>query len=389
MFQRSISPSDSSSFLLLGPRGSGKSTLLRDRFASRPTVWVDLLDPDTEHRFSRQPAALREVIAATPTADWVVIDELQKVPALLDVVHGCIEGALGADRRVRFAMTGSSARRLNRGAVNLLAGRAFVYHLFPLTGREIGPAFDLFQCLRFGTLPAILAFAADGDRAEFLRAYARTYLKEEVWGEHLVRRLDPFRHFLEVAAQCNGEIVNFSSIARDVGVDHKTVGSYFEILEDTLLGFMLEPWHTSVRKRQRQAPKFWWFDPGVARALAGTLTVDIVPRSTGFGRAFEHFVILEIIRAADYARSDFRFSYLRTKDDAEIDLIVERPGRPPVLVEIKSTERVEPRHVRDLERFLPDFPGALPLCLSRDPLRRRVGDVLALPWQEGLAEMGL
>jgi uncharacterized protein len=389
MFPRSISPSDSSSFLLLGPRGSGKSTLLRDRFASRPTVWVDLLDPDTEHRFSRQPAALREVIAATPTADWVVIDELQKVPALLDVVHGCIEGALGADRRVRFAMTGSSARRLNRGAVNLLAGRAFVYHLFPLTAREIGPAFDLFQCLRFGTLPAILAFAADGDRAEFLRAYARTYLKEEVWGEHLVRRLDPFRHFLEVAAQCNGEIVNFSSIARDVGVDHKTVGSYFEILEDTLLGFMLEPWHTSVRKRQRQAPKFWWFDPGVARALAGTLTVDIVPRSTGFGRAFEHFVILEIIRAADYARSDFRFSYLRTKDDAEIDLIVERPGRPPVLVEIKSTERVEPRHVRDLERFLPDFPGALPLCLSRDPLRRRVGDVLALPWQEGLAEMGL
>ena len=384
MFQRSISPSDSSSFLLLGPRGSGKSTLLRDRFASRPTVWVDLLDPDTEHRFSRQPAALREVIAATPTADWVVIDELQKVPALLDVVHGCIEGALGADRRVRFAMTGSSARRLNRGAVNLLAGRAFVYHLFPLTAREIGPAFDLFQCLRFGTLPAILAFAADGDRAEFLRAYARTYLKEEVWGEHLVRRLDPFRHFLEVAAQCNGEIVNFSNIARDVGVDHKTVGSYFEILD-----FMLEPWHTSVRKRQRQAPKFWWFDPGVARALAGTLTVDIVPRSTGFGRAFEHFVILEIIRAADYARSDFRFSYLRTKDDAEIDLIVERPGRPPVLVEIKSTERVEPRHVRDLERFLPDFPGALPLCLSRDPLRRRVGDVLALPWQEGLAEMGL
>lgn len=389
MFSRSISPSDSSSFLLLGPRGSGKSTLLRDRFASRPTVWVDLLDPDTEHRFSRQPAALREVIAATPTADWVVIDELQKVPALLDVVHGCIEGALGADRRVRFAMTGSSVRRLNRGAVNLLAGRAFVYHLFPLTAREIGPAFDLFQCLRFGTLPAILAFAADGDRAEFLRAYARTYLKEEVWGEHLVRRLDPFRHFLEVAAQCNGEIVNFSNIARDVGVDHKTVGSYFEILEDTLLGFMLEPWHTSVRKRQRQAPKFWWFDPGVARALAGTLTVDIVPRSTGFGRAFEHFVILEIIRAADYARSDFRFSYLRTKDDAEIDLIVERPGRPPVLVEIKSTERVEPRHVRDLERFLPDFPGALPLCLSRDPLRRRIGDVLALPWQEGLAEMGL
>ena len=389
MFPRVISTNESSSFLLLGPRGSGKSTLLRERFAGRPTLWVDLLDPETEHRYSLQPSSLRELIAANPTADWVVSDEIQKVPALLDVVHGCIEGALGKNRRVRFAMTGSSARRLKRGAVNLLAGRAFVYHLFPLTARELGTAFDLVQCLRFGTLPATLAFNTDGDRAEFLRAYARTYLREEVWGEHLIRRLDPFRRFLEVAAQCNGEIINFSNIARDVGVDHKTVGSYFEILEDTLLGFMLEPWHASVRKRQRQSPKFWWFDPGGARALAGTLTVDIVPRSGGYGRAFEHFVILEIIRAADYARSDFRFYYLRTKDDAEIDLIVERPGKPPALVEIKSTDRVEARHVRDLQRFLPDFPGATPLCLSRDPLRRQIGDVLAVPWQEGLTELGL
>lgn len=246
---------------------------------------------------SLQPAALRELIAATPAVEWVVIDEIQKVPALLDVVHGCIEGPLGKDRGVRFAMTGSSARRLKRGAVNLLAGRAFVYLLFPLTARELGPAFDLLQCLRFGTLPATLAFAADADRAEFLRAYARTYLKEEVWSEQLIRRLDPFRRFLEVAAQCNGEILNLSNIARDVGVDHKTVGSYFEILEDTLLGFMLEPWHASIRKRQRQAPKFWWFDAGVARALAGTLTVDVVPRSGGFGRGFEHLVIAEIVRA--------------------------------------------------------------------------------------------
>lgn len=389
MLPRSIKISDSSSFLLLGPRGTGKSTLLRERFSGRPTIWVDLLDPETEHRYSLRPGSLHEVIAATPAAEWVVIDEIQKVPALLDVVHGCIEGPLGKNRGVRFAMTGSSARRLKRGAVNLLAGRAFVYHLFPLTARELGSSFDLSTCLRFGTLPAALAFNADTDRAEFLRAYARTYLKEEVWSEQLIRRLDPFRRFLEVAAQCNGEILNLSNVARDVGVDHKTVGSYFQILEDTLVGFMLEPWHASVRKRQRQAAKFWWFDAGVARALAGTLTVDIVPRSGGFGRAFEHFVITEIIRAAEYARNDFRFSYLRTKDDAEIDLIVERPGCPPALVEIKSTDRVEPRHVRDLRRFLPDFPGATALCLSRDPLRRQIGDVLAVPWHEGLAELGM
>jgi len=155
------------------------------------------------------------------------------------------------------------------------------------------------------------------------------------------------------------------------------------------LGFMLEPWHASVRKRQRQSPKFWWFDPGVCRALAGTLTVDLVPRTGGYGRAFEHFVILEIVRASDYAQNDYRFSYLRTKDDAEIDLIVDRPGRPPALVEIKSTDRVEPRHVRDLSRFLPDFPGADAYCFSRDPLRKRIDGVLALPWQEGLTELGL
>lgn len=388
MVPRAISFGDSSSFLLLGPRGTGKSTLLRERFAGRPALWLDLLDPDTEDRLAIRPAALRQQIDAATAIEWVVIDEIQRVPKLLDVVHACVEDR-GRSRRVRFAMTGSSARRLKHGAVNLLAGRAFVHHLFPLTSRELGSAFDLARCLRFGSLPATLGFDKEADRNEFLRAYARTYLREEVWSEHLIRRLDPFRRFLEVAAQCNGEILNFSNIARDVGVDHKTVASYFEILEDTMLGFMLEPWHASVRKRQRKAPKFWWFDPGVARALAGTLTVDLVPSSRGFGRAFEHFVILEIVRAADYARADYRFSYLRTKDDAEIDLIVERPGRPPMLVEVKSAERVEPRHVRDLVRFLPDFPGAEAVCLSRDPIRRKIGPVLAVPWQEGLVEIGL
>jgi predicted AAA+ superfamily ATPase len=332
---------------------------------------------------------LREQIDAAATVDWVVIDEIQKVPSLLDVVHAAIEQHRPGGQRVRFAMTGSSARKLKRGAVNLLAGRAFVRHLFPLTSRELGSAFELPACLRFGTLPAVFSFPTEADRASYLRSYARTYLREEVWAEHVIRRLDPFRRFLEVAAQANGEILNCSNIARDIGVDHKTVASYFEILEDTHLGFMLEPWHASVRKRQRQSPKFWWFDPGVCRALAGTLTVDLVPRTGGYGRAFEHFVILEIVRASDYAQNDYRFSYLRTKDDAEIDLIVDRPGRPPALVEIKSTDRVEPRHVRDLSRFLPDFPGADAYCFSRDPLRKRIDGVLALPWQEGLTELGL
>jgi predicted AAA+ superfamily ATPase len=247
----------------------------------------------------------------------------------------------------------------------------------------------MFRCLHCGTLPGLLRFTTDDERKAFLRAYALTYLKEEVWAEHLIRKLDPFRRFLGVAAQCNGEIVNYSNLARDVGSDHKTVCSYFEILEDTLLGFHLEPYHASVRKRQRQAPKFFLFDTGVARALSGTLNVDLVPGTYAFGKAFEHFVLLEIVRLSDYLCSDFRFSYLRTKDGAEIDLIVERPGRPTALVEIKSTDRVDERDTRELSRFLPDFPGAEAFCLSRDKARKRMGNVLAVPWREGLKEIGL
>jgi len=354
-------------------------------FRSEKTLWIDLLDPEQENRYAIRPGELRDQLAAAgDNLDWVVIDEVQKVPKLLDVVHSSIEKL-----HCRFALTGSSARKLKRDSVNLLAGRAFVHHLFPLTSRELGNAFDLTAALHYGTLPGLLSFGDDTERKAFLRAYALTYLKEEVWGEHLIRKLDPFRRFLEIAAQCNGEIVNCSNIARDVGADHKTVLSYFEILEDTLLGFLLEPYHRSVRKRQRQAPRFYFFDSGVCRALSGTLNVELVPSTYAYGRAFEHFVILEILRLSDYRQTDYRFSYLRTKDGAEIDLIVERPGREPALIEIKSSEIVDERHVRGLARMLPDFPGADAFCLSRDRNRKRISGVLALPWDEGLAELGL
>ncbi len=385
MIQRLQNPLRTNSFFLFGARGTGKSTFLRHTFAGQKTLWLDLLDPEQENRYALRPGELTDQIRARQGPfDWVVIDEIQKVPKLLDVVHSAIE-----THGVRFALTGSSARKLKRDSVNLLAGRAFVYHLFPLTCRELDADFDLSHALHYGTLPGLLPFTTDEERKAFLRAYAMTYLKEEVWAEHLIRKLDPFRRFLEVAAQCNGEIVNYSNIARDIGTDHKTVCSYFEILEDTLLGFLLEPYHASVRKRQRQSPKFFLFDPGVARALNGTLNVELAPSTYAFGKAFEHFVLLEIVRLSDYRRNDYRFSYLRTKDGAEIDLIIERPGGKPALVEIKSGDRVDDRDVRELSRFLPDFPGAEAFCLSRDKVRKRIGDVLAVPWQEGLAELGL
>lgn len=348
-------------------------------------LWIDLLLPEVEDRFALHPQLLAEQMAARkdPTG-WVVIDEVQKVPRLLDVVHSQIEST-GA----RFALTGSSARKLKRGSVNLLAGRAFVYHLFPFTSSELGKSFNLNAALAFGTLPGLQELEADEEKNDFLRAYALTYLKEEVWGEHLIRSLDPFRAFIEIAAQCNGELVNYSRIARDVGVDTKTVQSYFQILEDTLLAFMIEPYHRSVRKRQSQAPRFYLFDTGVCRALGRTLNVPLNPGTYAYGRAFEHFVVSEILRRNDYLKKDFRFSYLRTKDGAEVDLIIERPGQSTVLLEIKSSTNVDPVDLRHLAAFQSDMHGAEAICLSREPEPRLVNDICITPWEQGIGELGL
>jgi predicted AAA+ superfamily ATPase len=300
----------------------------------------------------------------------------------LDSVHRAIES-----RPLCFALTGSSSRKLKRGGANLLAGRAFVYHLYSLTHLEIGDAFNLEEALHFGTLPKILGMKTHEEKSEFLRAYALTYIKEEIVAEQMVRKLQPFRDFLEIAAQCNGQIVNFSRIAEEVGADVKTIQSYFEILEDTLVGFLLAPFHESIRKRQRQNPKFYFFDTGVKRALDRTLTQSFGPGTYAYGNAFEHFIILEIHRLNSYWRKDWRFSYLRTKDDAEIDLIIDRPGLPRALIEIKSKDRITETDVTHLNRFASDMQKTEAFCLSRDAIKKRIGLTLCLPWQEGLKEL--
>lgn len=385
MFHRLSKPLKSNSFFLFGARGTGKSTFLKEFFSKENALWIDLLDPLEEDIFARDPEELkRRVLTLTNKKAWVVIDEVQKVPKLLNVVHQLIEGS-----EIRFALTGSSARKLKRGSANLLAGRAFVNHLFPLTHLEMKDAFDLIQALQWGTLPKITQLTSDEEKIAYLKSYALTYLKEEVWGEQVIRRLDPFRKFLEIAAQTHGEILNYSNIARDVGVDTKTIQSYFEILEDTLIGFHLPAYHRSVRKQQHQAPKFFYFDMGVKRALEGTLTQSVLPQTYGFGKAFEQFLIMEIIRLNDYLQKDYRFSYLLTKEGAEIDLIVERPGKSTALIEMKSAIHVDERDTRTIETFLDSFHKAEGFCFSQDPQQKKIGRVLALPWHEGLREIGL
>jgi predicted AAA+ superfamily ATPase len=383
MYHRILNPLKNSSFFLFGARGTGKSTLLSQLFTPEQAWFIDLLDPVQDDLFNRRPQELEQrVLELPPDKKWVVIDEIQKAPHLLNLVHRLIEknGCL-------FALTGSSSRKLKRGAANLLAGRAFVYHLFPLTHRELQTAFQLEAALAWGTLPNIFHFTSDEEKTLFLRAYSLTYLKEEIVAEQLIRNLNPFRNFLEVAAQCNGQIINFSKIARDIGVDSKTVQAYFSILEETLVGFMLPAYHHSVRKRQRSNPKFYFFDLGVKRALERTLDQKIYPRTYEYGLAFEHWVILEIHRLAHYFNKDWTFSYLLTKDNAEIDLILDRPGLPTALIEIKSTDQVSAPDVGTLNRLAPDIANSQAYCLSQDPARKRIGQTLCLPWQAGIQEI--
>ncbi len=380
MFQRLRKFSHKHSFFLFGPRGTGKTTLLTERFMLKHTARFDLLDSEVESQFFHDPGSLYAIVKALPKEiTHVIIDEIQKVPKLLDEVHRLIE-----EKQREFVLTGSSARKLKRGWANLLAGRAFVYHLYALSYFELGKAFNLDDALRWGTLPKIFSLETDSDREAFLRAYAETYLKEEILDEQLVRKLPPFRKFLEVAAQSNGKMITYSNIAKDVGVDDKTVKEYFSILEDTLIGFILEPFHNSFRKRLAQRPKFYFFDPGVVRSLSRRLSVPLVPKTSAYGDAFEHFIILEFVRLASYFKPDYRFSYIHTAGDVEVDLVVERPGLPLLCVEIKSSEAIDEGDIGSFRRITNDIPNSEAIVVSCDRFLKRYDHVTCYPWQSAL-----
>lgn len=381
MVNRIAKLSQSNSFFILGPRGSGKSTLIKKKY-SKNSLYIDLLDPQIEDRYRLNPVALKQELAGKPQIKKVIIDEVQKLPRILDVVHQLIE-----EKNIQFILSGSSARKLKRGGANLLAGRAFVFHLYPFTSLELGRKFDLNRALCWGLLPRQTNLKKNYDREEYLKAYTLTYLKEEIQMEQIVRKLNPFRKFLEVAAQMNAKVINYSKIARDIGVDTTTVQNYYSILEETLVGFYLRPYHTSIRKSQRLSPKFYLFDTGICRALKGTLSVPLLPQTYDFGEAFEHFIILEIMKLAEYSRKNWKYFYLLTKDGGEIDLILDRPGKTTLCIEIKSSEKVTEKDLRNLIRLGGDIPQSTLYCLSRDSVRKRIQNVLCMKWQEGLKEI--
>lgn len=383
MLSRLCNPLISNSFLLFGARGTGKSTLVKSLLSPLNPLIVNLLESSNiEAALFALPELEARIQAAVESGRWVFIDEVQKAPRLLDIAQRLID-----DKGARFAISGSSARKLRRGGGNLLAGRAYSFQLFPLTSVELADRFDLDTHLAYGGLPTVWNTTDQRERTLYLRSYVTTYLKEEISEEQVVRKIEPFSRFLQVAAQSSGTIINYSRIARDVGVSDQTVKTYFQILEDTLLGMFLPAYHRSIRKAQGQSPKFYLFDTGVIRALNRQIDRPLSDETYNYGVLFEHFVIHEITRRANYAERDWAFSFMRTADDQELDLLIDRPGMKTLVIEIKSTKILRPEHTLVATRLGQDIPDSEIVVLSRDPEPKQYGAVRCMHWREGIAEI--
>jgi predicted AAA+ superfamily ATPase len=341
-----------SSFFLFGLRGVGKSTWIRSQLPDAPRF--DLLDETLYQQLLADPAPFAAELRTLLPESWVIVDEVQRLPGLLNEVHRFIE-----ERRLRFALLGSSARKLRAAGVNLLAGRALWREMFPLTPQELGEQFDLDSALQIGALPLVLASPQPQDT---LRAYVQLYLREEIKGEALVRNLPGFARFLPVAALCHGQTINIAGLARDTGVARTTVEGYIQILEDTLLARRLPAYTTRLRVRERKHPKLYWVDPGVARAAKGAYGEGgpLYPEERGaLLEGFIHTLLLTYMAERDLALQMTYWSPAGSRQ-TEVDFLLSRDGEHCAL-EIKGASRVQSQHLAGLRAIAP-LPG----------LRRRV-----------------
>ena len=351
------------SVFVWGARQVGKTTLIKEAYPD--AVYYDLLQAKDFERLQRNPSLLSEDLATLNDGATVIIDEVQKIPQLLDEVHSLI-----FRKNIRFILSGSSPRKLKRQGANLLGGRALKEILYPLVSAEI-PDFDIHKAVRYGTLPRHYLIPDPWKR---LSAYIGVYLNEEIREEALSRKLRTFSRFMEIAAFSNGEIVVYKNIAQDCGIDYRTVQDYFEILVDTLVGYMIPSFTLTKKRRGIQSPKFYYFDVGIANYLRNRRNIQM--GSTDFGHAFEHFIIQELIAYLGYNEKEEQLSYWRTGSGYEVDAIL---GEGRVAIEIKSTEEIQSRHLKGLKAFQEDFSECRLIAVSFDSRPRITNGVEVYP----------
>jgi predicted AAA+ superfamily ATPase len=363
------------SFFLFGPRGTGKSTWLKHRYPD--ALWIDLLELDQLRLYSAAPERLKEAVAAHPDKKVVVIDEVQKVPDILAVVHSLIEEKRG----IQFILTGSSARKLRRVGVDLLAGRALLKHMPPFFAAELGDQFDLQEALELGLLP--LVRGADSPE-ETLKTYAGMYLKEEVQAEGLVRQIGDFARFLEIVSFSHaGELV-ISNISRECNIGRKTVENYVQILQDLLLGYTLSVFTKRAQRALAERPKFYLFDAGIYRSLRPGRPLD-VPQEIQ-GAALEGLVCQHLKAWADAQVDHYELAFWRTRSKLEVDFIIYGPNTF-LAIEVKHGQAIHPDDLRGLEAFREDYPECTPLLLYRGKTKFEKKGILCMPCEEFLLKV--
>jgi len=360
-----FSGSGNESIFFWGTRQTGKSTLMKTLFPN--ALWFDLLISREYKRLNAKPDILRETILANLNTQPVIIDEIQRIPELLNEVHWLI-----SNHGVRFILSGSSPRKIIRSGANLLGGRALRYELYPLVSAEI-PNFDLMRAINNGLLPR--HYAAENPQ-RLISAYIGNYLRDEIFAEARIRNIGTFARFLEVAALTNGEMVNYTNIASDCGISSTTIKDYFQIMEDTLIGRYLPSFQKRPKRRVITAPKFYLFDVGIANNLLSRGRIEMGTEL--FGKAFEHFIYQEIYAHSRYSDNEYPVYYWRTASQLEIDFVL---GDHEVAIEVKATEQASSRHLKGLKAFCEEYTVKKAILVSNDHLPRLVDNILILPWK--------
>lgn len=354
--------------LLLGPRRTGKSFYIRNYL--RPDKYINLLESETFRKLAARPETLREII--TKQDQIVAIDEIQKLPMLMDEIHNLIETT-----QVKFLLTGSSARKLSRSYTSLMAGRLKRMHLHPLVSKEMHH-FDLNQILTFGSLPSVYLSEDPWDE---LRDYTGLYLREEIQAEAMVRKIDNFSRFIDFAAMSNGSVLNYESIGRDAQVPARTIREYYALLEDTLMGTMIHPIKSTKKRRSISAGKFYFFDIGVLNSVLGRKSIS--SKTKEYGNLFESFIFLELKAYIDYFSPDHKLEFWRIDDENEVDFVINEE----IAIEVKATEFVQGKHLKGLKKFSDGGNTKRQMIISLDKEKRIIGDVEIIPYKEFLSEL--